>query len=479
MQLLANYIGGELVPPSAGRFLDVSEPATGQIYARVPDSDTVDVERAVEAARAAFPAWAGLPTVERARWLRRLAELIRRDLEPLSRAEAIDSGKPQSLARKLDIPRAAQNFEFFADAATQWATEAHLEGRFLNYTQRSPLGVVACISPWNLPLYLFTWKIAPALATGNCVVAKPSEVTPVTAFLLGALCREAGLPPGVLNILQGSGAAVGEPLCAHPEVAAISFTGSTRVGREIAQRAAAHFKKTSLELGGKNPNVVFADCDFEEALTGTVRAAFLNQGQICLCGSRIFVERSIYERFRAALVDRVRALKVGDPLEAATDQGAVVSQAHFEKILGYLALAKKDGGRVLTGGGQAKLAGRCRAGFFIEPTLIEGLAPDHAANQEEIFGPVATLIPFDGEAEVLAWANGTRYGLAASLWTQDLSRAHRFAGLLRSGIVWINCWLERDLRTPFGGMKESGAGREGGLDAQRFFTESKNICVKV
>ena len=476
---IANYIGGELAPPASRRYLDNFEPATGEVYSRVPDSDETDVRRAVEAAAAAFPAWSALPSAERGRHLRRIGELIRARLDELVQAESVDSGKPVSLARSLDIPRAAQNFEFFADAATQWSTECHAEGSFLNYTLRRPLGVVGCISPWNLPLYLLTWKVAPALAAGNCVVAKPSEITPMTAFLLSRICQEAGLPPGVLNLVHGLGDKVGGPLCEHPGVSAISFTGSTRTGGRIAAVAAPAFKKVSLEMGGKNPTVVFADCDFDEAVAGTLRSAFLNQGEICLCGSRIYVERGVYDRFKAALVERVQALRPADPLLPATEQGAVVSSAHLEKILGYLDLAKKEGGRFLTGGKQATLDGRCKKGWFVEPTLIEGLAPECRTNQEEIFGPVATLTPFDRESEVLAWANGTRYGLAASVWTRDLSRAHRFSAALASVIVWVTCGMVRDLRTPFGGVKDSGVGREGGLDVFRFFTEPRNVCVKV
>lgn len=479
MRRICNYVAGELVEPTLQRYLEDVDPSTGAAWALIPDSSAADVDTAVEAARAAFPAWSGLPSVERSRALRRVAEVIRARGEEFARAECVDNGKPLTLARSVDIPRAIQNLEFFADAATQYATECHAEGALLNYTLRTPLGVVGCISPWNLPLYLLTWKVAPALATGNCVVAKPSEVTPMTAFLLSEACREAGLPPGVLNVVHGRGSTVGAALCAHPGVAALSFTGSTKTGAEISRVAGPAFKKLSLEMGGKNPNILFADCDFERAVATTVRSSFSNQGQICLCGSRIFVERPLYERFKETLAARVRALKVGDPLDAATDQGAVVSQEHLEKILGYFKIAEAEHGTFLAGGKRARVSGRCAEGFFVEPTLIEGLSPHSRTNQEEIFGPVATLTPFDTEAEVLAWANSTRYGLSASLWTRDLSRAHRFSAGLKAGIVWVNCWMARDLRTPFGGVKESGVGREGGLDAYRFFTEPKNVCIQV
>jgi aminomuconate-semialdehyde/2-hydroxymuconate-6-semialdehyde dehydrogenase len=480
MQKVLNYIGGELVPPSAQKWLDKPEPATAEPYAHVPDSDETDVRRAVEAASRAFPAWAATPAADRSRLLRRVADAIRARLPEFALAESIDTGKPLSVASTVDIPRSILNFEFFADAATQFSSEAHAtDSVALNYTLRSPLGVVGCISPWNLPLYLFTWKIAPALAMGNCVIGKPSEVTPMTAFLLSQVCRDVGLPPGVLNIVHGLGNKVGAPMSSHPEIKAISFTGSTRVGAEIARTAAPLFKKISLEMGGKNPNVIFADCDFDEALATTLRSSFSNQGQICLCGPRIFVQAPLYERFKAALVERTRALKVGDPLEAGTDQGALVSQQHFDKVMSYIELARKEGGKILTGGGRAKLEGRCRNGWFVEPTLVEGLGHECRTNQEEIFGPVATIAPFEKEEEVLAWANSTSYGLAASVWTKDLSRAHRFAARLHSGIVWINCWMLRDLRTPFGGVKDSGVGREGGHEVLRFFTEPKNVCVKL
>ena len=473
-----NYIDGKHV--AAAEWLDNVDPAAGAPYGRVASSDAADVERAVAAARRAFPAWAATPVGQRSRLLRAVARLIDRDKDRLARAEAIDGGKPVTLASSIEVPRAAQNFDFFADAITQWHSEAHPTDEVaLNYTLRQPLGVVACISPWNLPLYLLTWKVAPALAAGNCVVAKPSEVTPMTAHLLGELCSEAGLPAGVLNIIQGLGPRAGSALVAHPEIRAVSFTGSTRVGREIAGQTAQRFVKASLEMGGKNPNLIFADADLDDAVAQTARAAFQNQGQICLCGSRILVERPAYEEVKERLVAQARALRIGDPLDPATEQGSLVSRQHFDKVMGCLELARQEGGRVLCGGKRARLEGRCRAGWFVEPTVVDGLGPACRTNQEEIFGPVATLQPFDGVDEAVQLANATRYGLAASLWTRDLSRAHRVAARVQSGIVWVNCWMMRDLRTPFGGVKESGVGREGGFDALRFFTEPKNVCVKL
>ncbi|MBX0292548.1 aldehyde dehydrogenase [Hymenobacter sp. HSC-4F20] len=478
MVQLQNFINGEFRAPVAGCYLPLLNPATGRVFGQVPDSAAADVNLAVQAATAAFPAWRAVPAEERGRRLVRLSELIDQNLETLARAESQDNGKPLSLARTLDIPRAASNFAFFGTAAQHFATETHLqEGVALNYTVRHPLGVVACISPWNLPLYLFTWKIAPALAAGCCVVAKPSEVTPYTAYLLSELSREAGLPPGVLNIVHGTGPGAGQALVEHPGIKAISFTGGTATGAHIARTAAPQFKKLSLELGGKNPNIIFADCDLAEAVQTSLRSSFANQGQICLCGSRILVERSIYEPFKAAFLTKVRELTVGDPLEAGTQQGAIVSEAHLRKILGYIKLAHQEGGRLLIGGEQVQLPGRCAEGYFLQPTVFEGLAPDCRVNQEEIFGPVVTLTPFDDEAQALVWANGTDYGLSATIWTRDLARAHRVAHQLQAGVVWVNTWLHRDLRTPFGGMKNSGLGREGGLEALRFFTEPQNVCV--
>jgi aminomuconate-semialdehyde/2-hydroxymuconate-6-semialdehyde dehydrogenase len=416
----------------------------------------------------------------RSRALLKLADLIEADLDAFSRAESRDNGKPISLARKVDIPRAVANFRFFATAILHFPSEAHLmDDVAVNYTDRQPLGVVGCISPWNLPLYLFTWKIAPALAAGNCVVAKPSEVTPMTASMLAPLCEKAGIPAGVLNIVNGLGPKVGAAITAHPRITAISFTGGTRTGAEIARVAAPMFKKLSLELGGKNPVLIFADCDLEEAVRTTIRSSFTNQGQICLCGSRILVEKSIYKEFRRMFLEQVGALKVGDPADAANDMGAVVSQPHMEKILEYIALARQEGGTVLAGGHRLEMKGDLADGWYMAPTVIEGLGPGCRTNQEEIFGPVVTLQPFDHEEQALALANDSPYGLASVIWSNDIKRCHRVARALHAGIVWVNCWMIRDLRTPFGGMKQSGVGREGGNEALRFFTEAKNICIRL
>ncbi len=480
MQQIFNYINGKLVSAQSGNTIEVYDPSRGVIYTHAPDSDERDINTAVEAAQLAFPLWSTLHYNQRSQFLEKIAQRIEEKLDALAAAESLDNGKPYWLAKKVDIPRAASNFRFFSHAITQWKTEMHSMGsQGFNHTVRSPLGVVGCISPWNLPLYLFSWKIAPALAVGNTVVAKPSEITPYTAFLLSEICMEVGLPAGVLNIVHGLGEKVGKPLVDHQKVKAISFTGSTAVGKRIAIATAPVFKKVSLEMGGKNPNVIFADCNYEKMLKTTVQSSFSNQGQICLCGSRIFVEKSIYEQFKQDFVEKVSALKVGPPTEDKTKIGAVVSKPHFEKILSYIELAKKEGGTILCGGKRAKLDDPYQNGWYIEPTIIEGLSYDCRVNQEEIFGPVVTIMPFETEEEVLRYANSTTYGLSATLWTENLTRAHRMAGLLESGIVWVNTWLLRDLRTPFGGMKSSGIGREGGEDALRFFTEPKNVCIEI
>lgn len=476
---IKNYINGALIPAQSGQYLDNTNPSNGQVYTQLPDSGAEDVEAAVEAANRAFPEWANAEPRTRFRLLMRIADIIEQNLDAYAQAEAVDSGKPLTMAKTVDIPRAQSNFRFFATAALQYGSESHhMTGKAINYTLRQPLGVVGCISPWNLPLYLFTWKIAPALAAGNTVVAKPSELTPMTAYLLSKACIEAGLPAGVLNVVHGLGPKAGQAIVAHPVIKAISFTGGTETGRHIAKTAAPMFKKLSLELGGKNPNLIFADCDFDEMMVQTLRSSFSNNGQICLCGSRIYVERPIYERFRDELVKRAQFLKVGPPLSKGSDLGALVSKAHFEKVQSYLSLAEVEGGKILCGGRPVEFEGEQAGGFYLRPAVIEGLPLGCRTNQEEIFGPVVTVAPFDTEAEALALANGTPYGLSATLWTQDVSRAHRMAEQLQAGIVWVNCWMVRDLRTPFGGTKQSGLGREGGQEALRFFTEPKNVCVQ-
>ncbi len=480
MQKILNYINGQLIAPKNNQFLNNYNPAEGKVYSLIPDSDESDVQAATVAAKTAFKSWSIASIHERSSVLNKIADLIDRDHEKLALAESVDNGKPLKLASRVDIPRASANMRFYATAILHFASESHQpDEQYLNYTTRKAIGVAGCISPWNLPLYLFTWKIAPALAAGNTVVAKPSEITPMTAFLFSQLCIEAGLPPGVLNIVHGLGNKVGQAIVEHQDIPVISFTGGTATGKSIAATAAPMFKKLSLELGGKNPNIIFADCDFDKALNTSVQSSFANQGQICLCGSRIFVERPIYDKFLNAFIEKVKGLTIADPLSDEAKVGAVVSEAHMEKVLGYIALAQEEGGKVVAGGQRKKIEGRCADGYFIEPTVITNLTHNCRTNQEEIFGPVVTIMPFDTEAEVLEYANSTAYGLAATVWTQNLSRAHRVANEVKSGIIWVNCWLVRDLRTPFGGMKQSGVGREGGWEALRFFTEPKNICINL
>jgi aminomuconate-semialdehyde/2-hydroxymuconate-6-semialdehyde dehydrogenase len=480
MEKLKNYIGGILTTPYNSNYINNYNPATGEVNSMLPDSDENDVQLAVEAAEKAFPLWSDRPAEERSKIMMKIAELISKNLEKFAKAETDDTGKPLWLSRSVDIPRAIKNFEFFASSIIHFASESHhTDNVALNYTLRQPIGIIGAISPWNLPLYLLTWKIAPALAAGNCVIAKPSEITPMTAYLLSEVCMEAKLPDGVLNIIHGYGNKAGSAIVSHPKIKAVTFTGGTKTGAEIAKIAAPMFKKLSLELGGKNPNIIFADCNYDSMLETTIRSSFSNQGEICLCGSRIFIEESLYEKFRNDFVEKVKKLHVGDPLDDHSALGAIVSKQHFEKILSYIELAEKEGGNVLAGGNPVEVKGRCSNGWFIEPTVIDGLDYKCRTNQEEIFGPVVTLIPFNTEERALEMVNSSQYGLASIIWTENLTRAHRIASKIKSGIVWINCWMLRDLRTPFGGVESSGVGREGGWEALRFFTEAKNVTVKL
>jgi aminomuconate-semialdehyde/2-hydroxymuconate-6-semialdehyde dehydrogenase len=479
MKKIANYINGRLIEPKSKNYINNYNPATGEIYSLIPDSNDDDVNSAIESAKSAFPYWSKLKNSERSQWLEKISNEIHNQLDELAVAESIDNGKPLKLAKAVDIPRARDNFKFYASAIQHFASESHhtTEG-MINFTLRKPVGVAGCISPWNLPLYLFTWKIAPALAAGNTVVAKPSEITPMTAYLLSEICHKIGLPAGVLNIVHGLGSSTGNSIISSDDIDLVSFTGGTSTGAHIAKIVAPKFKKMSLELGGKNPNIIFDDCDFDEAIRTSLNSSFANQGQICLCGSRILVQRGIYEKFKNEFVAQTNKMIVGDPMNDQSRLGAIVSKPHYEKILSYIELAKEEGGSILSGGTSVKLAGNLSEGWYIRPTIIEGLDQQCRTNQEEIFGPVVTIQPFDNEEEAIELANSSNYGLAATIWTSDLSKAHRCSENIKSGIIWVNCWLQRDLRTPFGGMKNSGVGREGGWEALRFFTEPKNVCIK-
>ncbi len=479
MEELKNFINGAYSAPVLGQYIDNYEPATGKVYSKIPNSTLDDLELAVKAAERAFPIWSNFSIEKRGEMLIKLAEGIEKRMDQFVQAESRDNGKPLSLAAKVDIPRAVSNFKFYGTGIQHFASESHyMVGEGINFTIRKPIGIVGCISPWNLPLYLFSWKVAPALAAGNCVIAKPSEITPYTAYLLGEAIKESGIPAGVFNILHGTGASIGTEIVEHPKIKAISFTGGTKTGADISRIAAPMFKKLSLELGGKNPTIIFDDCDFDKTVSGVVTASFSNQGQICLCGSRIFIQRGIYEQFKEAFVAKVKKLRVLPPTDPNSQIGALVSKPHLEKVKSYIALAKEEGGIVLAGGEEVKFDAPYNEGYYLSPTVIENLSYNCRTNQEEIFGPVTTLTPFDTEEEVLTMANSTNYGLSATIWTKDLNRAHGVADKIEAGIVWVNAWLVRDLRTPFGGVKQSGVGREGGWEALRFFTEPKNVFIK-
>jgi aminomuconate-semialdehyde/2-hydroxymuconate-6-semialdehyde dehydrogenase len=480
MQRQGNCINGEVVATRADEWLDNVNPATQQVVSQIARSRAEDVDAAVAAAKAAAVGpWSQASASERADMLDRIADGIEARLDELAQLESEDTGKPVGLARTVDIPRAVANFRFFAGAVRHDHTGCHTMDGAINYTLRKSAGVCALITPWNLPLYLLTWKAAPALAMGNTIVAKPSEMTPRTASALAEIVHEAGLPPGVFNLIHGLGPECGGPLTGHPDVDLVSFTGGTSTGRLVAAAAAPQFKKLSLELGGKNATIVFADCDLEATAAGAARAAFLNQGQVCLCGSRILVERSIYEPFREALISAAQKMRPGDPADPETRMGALIGMNHRDKVESYVALAQEEGGTILCGGARPELPAPLDEGAFYQPTLVDGLEIDSRTATEEIFGPVATMHPFDTEEEAVEMANSVRYGLAGSVWTRDLSRAHRVAEAVDSGMVWVNTWLLRDLRVPFGGMKESGVGREGGFRSLEFFSEARNICIKL
>jgi aminomuconate-semialdehyde/2-hydroxymuconate-6-semialdehyde dehydrogenase len=478
VEKITNYIDGKLIGPKKNKYLKNLSPVNGKVYSLIPDSDANDVRLAVKAAKKAFLHWGKSTREYRCRWMLKLAEAIDNHAENLVASESFDNGKPEWLAKTIDIPRCSANLRFFATAITHFDSKSHdMDGAALNYTLKKPIGVAGCISPWNLPLYLLTWKIAPAIAAGNTVVAKPSEITPYTAHLLSKICVEINFPKGVINIVHGKGKTAGEAVVKQCDV--ISFTGGTETGKTIAEKTARQFKKCSLELGGKNPMVVFKDCDFNLTVDTVVRGAFLNQGQICLCGSRVFIEKDIYASFRSALVNKIKQLSVGDPKNPKNNLGAVVSKEHLKSILLKIKTAQDSGGKVLVGGDRIVLSGPLKNGYYMSPCLIEKTKNTDKINQEEVFGPVATIMPFSKESEVIKLCNETKYGLSACVFSNNISKAHRVAAKIDAGLVWINSWLIRDLRIPFGGMKDSGLGREGGYNSLNFFTEQKNVCVKI
>eukprot|EP00455_Lapot_gusevi_P034966 TRINITY_DN3869_c0_g1_i12.p1 TRINITY_DN3869_c0_g1~~TRINITY_DN3869_c0_g1_i12.p1 ORF type:complete len:483 (+),score=155.01 TRINITY_DN3869_c0_g1_i12:64-1512(+) len=476
LTVLRNFINGEFCPPDNGEYLDNVAPATNQVIAKVPRSTQTDVDRAVEAARQALPAWSARPIAERAEFLEKIAKAIENRFDEFVLAESTDCGKALSTARNVDIPRTLSNLRFFAGAILHDETGCHQMVDAVNYSHRTAVGVAALITPWNLPLYLLSWKVAPALACGNTIVAKPSELTPMTASLLSEVIAEVGLPAGVFNLVHGLGAEAGSAMVGHEGVDLVSFTGGTATGQKVGALASSTFKKLSLELGGKNATIVFEDADMEKTIQGVVASSFLNAGQICLCGSRLFVQQSIYDRFVTALVEATKRLSVGNP--NTSFMGSLISQAHRSKIESYVEIARQEGGEILCGGDRPQLEAPYDAGAFYLPTIIAGLSPESRCSREEIFGPVLVVHPFETEADVIRLANNTRYGLAGSVWTQNLSRGHRVAQSIRTGMIWVNCWLKRDLRVPFGGVKESGVGREGGRHSIEFFSELKNICIQ-
>ena len=477
LEIVNNFINGKFVKPRSNQYLDLFDPATGSVYGKVADSSIYDINQAVDSAKKAFPLWSEKTIEERGSYLKKIANEIQVQSNILAEYESRDTGKPISIARKIDIPRAIENFKFFASYSENFDFTSYIENdSSFNTILRQPLGVVGCISPWNLPLYLFSWKIAPALIVGNTVIAKPSEITPFTASKLAEICIEIGLPNGVLNIVNGTGKDSGDMIVKNKDIKAISFTGGTATGKLIYQNSFQSLKKLSLEMGGKNPAIIFEDCDYDLMLKTILRSSFTNQGQICLCSSRILIENSIFEKFKMDFCEAVSQLKIGDPNELDTEFGAISSKQQFDKINYFIDIVNKENGKILLGGKPIKLSGRCKDGWFIEPTVVEGLDNTSRVNQEEIFGPLVTLQSFKTEKEAIQIANDTDYGLSATIWTNNIERSERVVADIEAGIIWVNCWMVRDLRTPFGGMKNSGLGREGGDNVLRFFTEQKNIC---
>lgn len=474
-----HFINGKYIDSKNGKTFDNINPATEEILGKVSEGGKEEIDIAVAAARRALNGpWKKMTTGERISILRRIGDIILERKDELARLESLDTGKPYWLSSTVDIPRAAYNFHFFADYLRSVGTEAYqTDDVAINYSIRRPVGVVGLINPWNLPLLLLTWKLAPCLAAGNTAVIKPAELTPLTATVLGEICKEAGVPDGVVNIVHGFGPdSAGSALTEHPDVDAISFTGETTTGKVIMKAAAQSLKKLSYELGGKNPNIIFADSDLDEVIETTLKSSFINQGEVCLCGSRIYIERPVYEEFLEKFVEKTKELAVGDPFDPSTKVGALIGEEHYQRVMGYVQLALEEGGQILTGG---KRPEGLEKGYYLEPTIITGLNRNCRVVREEIFGPVVTVMPFDEEEEVIAQANDTHYGLSASIWTNDLRRAHRVASQIEAGTIWVNTWFLRDLRTPFGGMKQSGIGREGGMHSFEFYSELTNICIKL
>ncbi|XP_071961805.1 2-aminomuconic semialdehyde dehydrogenase-like isoform X2 [Antedon mediterranea] len=478
--VIENYIGGEFI--ACDTHLDSFDPSTGKVWARIPDSGKDEVDLAVAAAKNAFPSWSSKTANERSTILNKIADIIEANLEELAQAESKDQGKPVSLARKVDIPRAVHNFRFFATAFVHTANRSTLleQAGAVNYTTRSPIGVAGLISPWNLPLYLLTFKVAPCIAAGNTCVCKPSEFTSVTSWMFAKLLNEAGLPPGVVNFVYGTGPKAGDAIVRHPDIPIISFTGGTVTAQKIIEASAPYCKKLSLELGGKNPAIVFSDADLDKCINRVIRSAFANQGEICLCTSRIYVQDAIYNTFITRFVEATKKIIVGNPKDSATNMGALVSKEHLAKVKGYVRLAKEDGGKILIGDSvdELTLPKENEKGYFMLPTIITGLDDQSRCMQEEIFGPVVCIQSFTTEQEAIDRANGVKYGLCASVWTTDIGKTHRVAHKLQVGTVWSNCWLVRDLRMPFGGVKSSGIGREGADESLDFYTEQKTICIQ-